>query len=265
MGIVGRVLVLSVCSLKGGVGKTSVTLGLASAAMARGVSTLVVDLDPQGDATTGLDVAHQAVNVSDAIRNPKKKILDEATVPSGWSNGRTGVIDVLTGGASVAELDAPDLDGRQVARLGAALGKTSGHDLVLIDCPPSLNGLTMMGWAASHRALVVTEPSLFAVSAADRALRAIDALRRTYAPQLQPLGIVVNRVRPRSAEHEYRLKELQELFGPLVLSPHFQDRAALQQAQGAARPIHTWPTTQARELTQSFDQLLGRVLRSQQA
>ena len=74
--------------------------------------------------------------------------------------------------------------------------------------------------------------------------------------------MVVNRVRPRMTEHDYRLVELRDLFGPLVLNPPLPDRAAISQAQGAGVPIHQWPTAGAREIAVMFDVLLQRLMRS---
>jgi chromosome partitioning protein len=108
----------------------------------------------------------------------------------------------------------------------------------------------------------VTEPGLFSVAAADRALRAIEEIRRGLSPRLQPLGIVVNRVRPQSIEHQFRIKELRDMFGPLVLSPQLPERTSLQQAQGAAKPLHIWPGDSAQELAADFDALLDRVMRT---
>jgi CO dehydrogenase nickel-insertion accessory protein CooC1 len=88
--------VLSVSSLKGGVGKTTVTLGLASAAFARGLRTLVVDLDPQSDVSTGMDINVAGhLNVADVLASPKEKIVRAAIAPSGWTRGRSGKIDVM--------------------------------------------------------------------------------------------------------------------------------------------------------------------------
>jgi chromosome partitioning protein len=100
------------------------------------------------------------------------------------------------------------------------------------------------------------------VAAADRALRAIEEIRRGLSPRLQPLGIVVNRVRPQSIEHQFRIKELRDMFGPLVLSPQLPERTSLQQAQGAAKPLHIWPGDSAQELAADFDSLLDRVMRT---
>lgn len=255
--------VLSVSSLKGGVGKTTVTLGLASAAFARGVSTLVVDLDPQADVSTGMDVPVAAVNVADVLASPKEKVVRAAITPSGWTRGRGGVVDVMVGSPAAINFDGPHPSVRDIWKLEEALAHVEAeYDLVLVDCAPSLNALTRTAWAASDRVSVVTEPGLFSVAAADRALRAIEEIRRGLSPRLQPLGIIVNRARMQSLEHQFRIKELRDMFGPLVLAPQLPERTSLQQAQGAAKPLHVWPGESAQELARMFDQLLERVLRT---
>jgi cellulose biosynthesis protein BcsQ len=255
--------VISVCSLKGGVGKTSVVLGLASAALARGVPTLVVDLDPQADATIGLGVtARPDADVADVLSAPRRTPLASATAGSAWAAANGGRLDVLVGAVGAAALDGPSASARALGRLSQALERAEGYQLAIIDCPPSFGALTRTGLAASRRAVVVTEPALFSVTAADRALKAIDELRRSGAPDLQPLGVLVNRYRERSPEHRYRTTELSELFGPLVLSPAIPERSALQQAQGASQPVHHWPGTAARELSELFEAHLSRVLRA---
>lgn len=256
--------VLSVSSLKGGVGKTTVTLGLASAAFARGLRTLVCDLDPQSDVSTGMDVQTAGkLNIADVLTSPKEKTVRQAIGQSGWAKVHPGTIDVLIGSPSAINFDGPHPSIRDVWKLEEALAiLESEYDLVLIDCAPSLNALTRTAWAASDRVAVVTEPGLFSVAAADRALRAIEEIRRGLSPRLQPLGIVVNRVRPQSIEHQFRIKELRDMFGPLVLEPQLPERTSLQQAQGAAKPLHVWPGESAQELASEFDALLDRVMRS---
>jgi len=245
-----------VTSLKGGVGKTSVTLGLASAAVEHGLPTLVVDMDPQGDATMALQPRPARAALADVLTDPSPATVSAAISASTWVD--VG-LDVIIGTERSIDHDRP---GDHIGHLRTALATTSGYDLVIVDCPPSLGALTRTGLIASDRALVVTEPGLFAVMAVARALRTIDELRRGPAPDLQPLGIVVNRVRARSTEQTYRLAELEQMYGPLVLSPTIGERAALQQAQGAARPIHAWPGNPAHELSVAFDKLLERALRA---
>ena len=257
--------VLSVSSLKGGVGKTTVTLGLASAAFSRGLRTLVVDFDPQSDVSTGLDVNPEGyANVADVLDSPKAKTVSAAIAHSGWNKYHEGgTIDLLVGSPSAINFDGPHPSARDIWKLEEALATVeSDYDLVLIDCAPSLNALTRTAWAASDRVLVVAEPSLFAVAATDRALRAIEEIRRGVSPRLQPLGVLINRTQDQSIEHQFRIRELREMFGPLVLSPQLPERTSLQQAQGAAKPVHTWPGEASQEMAANFDQVLDRILRS---
>lgn len=256
--------VLSVSSLKGGVGKTTVTLGLTSAAFARGLRTLVVDLDPQSDVSTGMDISITGhLNVADVLASPKEKVVRAAIAASGWTRGRPGKVDVLIGSPSAINFDGPHPSIRDIWKLEEALAHLEAdYDLVLIDSAPSLNALTRTAWAASDRVTIVTEPGLFSVAAADRALRAIEEIRRGLSPRLQPLGIIVNRAKVQSLEHQFRIKELRDMFGPLVLSPQLPERTSLQQAQGAAKPLHVWPGESAQEMAHNFDQLLDRVIRA---
>ena len=263
------VLVASVLSLKGGVGKTTVTLGLASAAVNRGIPTLLVDLDPQMNATTTVDPGSDATadgqpggrrwTVAEVLEDPSRKVIGKAVRESAWGPS----LRVLPGSERTENHNHPDPGSKTLFRLSGALEKVDPEpELVLIDCPPSLGQLTRSALTAADRAVLVTEPSLFAVTGVQRALEAVQTERLAHRPALQPLGVVINRFRPRVTEHEYRLAELKDLFGPLVLSPVLPDRSAVQQAQGAGVPIHDWPTAGAREVAQSFDALLDRLMRS---
>jgi cellulose biosynthesis protein BcsQ len=265
----GPVLVASVLSLKGGVGKTTVTLGLASAAVHRGVDTLLVDLDPQMNATATVDPDSASASnghpggrrwtVAEVLDDPSRKVIDKAIRVSAWGES----LRLLPGSERTENHNHPDPGSKTLFRLANALAKVSPlPELVLVDCPPSLGQLTRSALTAADRAVLVTEPSLFAVTGVQRALEAVQTERLAHRPALQPLGVVINRFRPRVTEHEYRLAELRDLFGPLVLSPVLPDRSAVQQAQGAAIPIHQWPTAGAREVAQSFDALLDRLMRS---
>ena len=275
--------VVATLSLKGGVGKTTVALGLAGAAQRHGVSTLVVDLDPQANATTALDPEPTTATVADVLDDPRPAVLERAIAPSGWGDG----LDVLVGAEQTERHNHPDPGTKQLHRLDRALQRlaadlsSTGPDedsdgsgaadavpaieryrLVIIDCPPSLGQLTRSALSAADRAILVTDPTMFSVSGVQRAFDAVQTERERSNDRLQPLGVLVNRVRPRNAEHEFRLGELRELFGPLVFNTVLPDRSAVQQAQGACLPIQSWDTPGAREVSAVFTTLLGRVLRS---
>jgi chromosome partitioning protein len=268
------VLVVATLSLKGGVGKTTVALGLAGAALQHDVRTLVVDLDPQANSTIALDAGPTTVTVADVLDEPRRSVLHSAIARSGWGDG----LDVLVGAEQTERHNHPDPSPKQLDQLRRALqrlvdadgllgdrmvdGTGEPYQLVIIDCPPSLGQLTRSALAAAHRAVLVTDPTMFAVSGVQRAFDAVQTERQRGNPDLQPLGVLINRVRPRNTEHEFRISELRELFGPLVLTGVLPDRSAIQQAQGACMPIQRWDTPGAREASAVFTLLLGRVLRS---
>ena len=272
--------VVSISSLKGGVGKTSVTTGLASAALAAGIPTLVVDLDPHADASTALGVSpDDQLDIGRMLRSPRRAHLADNVVPSGWVehariNGRasgnanrtrqsgsaTSVLDVAVGSAYTGIYDRPDLGRRDLRRLSTVLAGATNYELVLVDCPPSLNGLTRMAWSASDKVTLVAEPGLFSVAGTERTMRAIQLFRQEFAPNLSPAGIVANRVRSGSAEHTFRLSEMESMFGQLLLSPHIPEQANWQQIQGAAHSIHHWPGDSAKNAAGLFDALLQNLL-----
>ncbi|MDQ6658057.1 MAG: ParA family protein [Actinomycetota bacterium] len=258
------VLVATVLSLKGGVGKTTVALGLASAAVHRGVRTVLVDLDPQANASATLAPDHdpslrsEAGTVAEVLVDPRRSVVRAALRPTAWGDS----LRLLVGSERTEAHNHPDPGSKRLTRLATAVGKLPADpELVLIDCPPSLGQLTRSALVASDRAVLVTEPSLYAVAGVQRALEAVQA-ERAHHHGLQPLGVVINRVRPGSPEHAFRLGELRELFGPLVLQPALPERGAIQRAQGAAEPIHGWQTAGAREIAAMFDALLDRLLRA---
>lgn len=259
---------MAVLSLKGGVGKTSVVLGLAGAALQRKIRTLVVDLDPQGNCTAALDPDATKSTLADVLADPDHSVLRSAIGPSGWGEG----LDVLVSAEAAEAHNQPAPDVTQLHWLDHALSTLDDsadaqddppYRLVLVDCPPSLALLTRSALVAADRALLVTEPTIYSVAGVQRAFEAVQH-EREHNPHLQTLGVLVNRVRVRSSEHNYRLNELREIFGPLVLPTVLPDYSVVQQAQGAGLPIQRWGTPGAREIAVAFDVLLARMLRTTQ-
>ena len=244
---------VAVVSLKGGVGKTTVALGLAGAALDRGWRTLVVDLDPQANATTGLAPTKVVLTANDVLADGGPARLSEAVVPSGWDD----LVDVVP---SEPALEHRNRTGAKEHRLRGAMEGLADYGLVVLDCPPSLGLLTTSALTAAHVALVVTEPTIFAITGAQQALAAVYEVRRGFNLRLQPAGIVVNRFRPRSAEHRFRLDELVQAYDGLVLPETLPERAAVVAAQSAGVPVQRWPAPGARQVGRVLNGYLDRVL-----
>ncbi|HTH06248.1 MAG TPA: AAA family ATPase, partial [Ilumatobacteraceae bacterium] len=192
---------LAILNQKGGVGKTTVTLGLASAAAAAGRRMLVVDLDPQGSSTwvLGLDASALDATVADVL-HAKGAHARDAIRPSTWSDA----IDVLPSGSDLQEHE----DGKS-KRLRKALSEVEqDYEAVLIDCPPSLGNLTRSALTAARHSLIVVEPSALGLRGIGGVADLVDDVWDTSNPDLELAGVVLNRVPAVSAEADRRIAEL---------------------------------------------------------
>ncbi len=247
--------VVAVLSQKGGVGKTTVCLGLAEAARRRGWRSLVIDLDPQANATESLLAKSPELTVNDVLADGRPGIAAQAIVASDWGEG----LDVL---ASEQSLEHRNREGSATssARLRTALGSLrTDYDVVLIDCPPSIGELTVNALSASDRAVIVTEPGFFALRGAEQALQAITVVRDSANLNLRSAGIIVNRFRRNVREQHRRVEELRQAYPTLVLRPVLPERSVVAVAHGAGVPIQQLKDRQARDMSAAFDELIRAV------
>lgn len=249
---------VAVLNQKGGVGKTTVTLGLASAAWASGLKTLVIDLDAQANATyaLGVDPSLGNLGTGDAIRANRSGAAAEMIVQSGWGQD----IWLLPAAGDLTEREADTRRDTSVGRLGRALeGVSDGFDLVLVDCAPSLGLNTSNGLAAAKAALLVVEPTTFGLRGVEPALDLIEEIWSTENKQLDLAGVVLNRVPAVSSDAQARIVELNKMVGTQsVWKPAIPQRVIVNQAHGERSPIHAFGS-QASELIDAFDALLKRL------
>ena len=253
--------IIAVVNQKGGVGKTTVALGLASAAAHAGFRVLVVDLDPQANATSGLGIWDPQVTIDRALETDRPGILAEVLTPAGWE------IDPDVGTPPDVAASTPALAQREPQLANDPIGAQDrlqlaiegvDHDLVIIDCPPSLGLLTVNGLFAADQALVVTEPGAWASDGVAQILRTVERIGARRPTGLGVAGIVVNRL-GRTRDARYWYDQLVETYGDQVLPPvHL--RAAVPESAAQAKPIHGLGARPgAAEAAAEFDELLAYV------
>lgn len=247
--------VVAVLSMKGGVGKTTASLGLASAAWHRGLRTLVIDLDPQANASMSMDIGTAEFTSNDVLADARPGVAVDAVLDSGW--GPT--VKVIASERSL-ENRSIELGRTSAQRLRTALATAPRqYDLVVIDCPPSLGELTRNALTAAQQAIVVTEPTMYAVRGAAEALEAVDIVRRSSNPTLRTTALLVNRYRPEDRDHRLHLAELRQAHGELVFDRALADCPGIPHAQRAGAPLHTWNAPGVREAAEAFDDLLDLI------
>jgi len=249
---------IAVLNQKGGVGKTTVTLGLSSAAIALGRSVMVVDLDPQASATWALGV-DGPTGLAPALFDGSSGAAADATVASTWS----GALSVVSAGAALENWQ-PEGGPKTSARIldKVLKGVDDDRDLTFIDCPPGLGPLTVSALSTADLALVVVEPSAFANNTMEAVADLVDDVWDRINPNLDLGGVIVNRQPAISREAEARFEELGRIVGKRAIwKPAIPQRVIVNEALGARRSIHSYGARSA-DVTDAFDALLRKLERT---
>ena len=249
--------VVAISNQKGGVGKSTTAYHLARAAHTQGIPTLVIDMDPQGNITSSLageSVTEDQAGVADALSSRAADSLQDVLVPTIWENV---TLAPTTGDVLAVVRDEMVVAGAgRESRLKEALAPVMGnYELVLIDCPPSLDQLALNSMTAATQVLVITHPGQYSANGLGRLLETITAVRTFYNPDLQVAGVLINQYDKQTRnDGHWRLEIEQALDASDVplLEPLIPKRAMIKGTTEAGYGLDEWP-----EATEEAQRLHG--------
>lgn len=225
---------IAVANQKGGVGKTTTAVNLGACLADLGFRTLVVDLDPQGNLSTGLGVDVRSLRVSmyDVLLNEVP--LAECTVPTGVENLTLAPANLDLAGA---EIELVPAFSRELKLRSALETVRSDYDYVLIDCPPSLGLLTVNALAAASEVLVPIQCEYYALEGLGQLLRNVDLVQRNLNPTLEVSTMVLVMYDARTKLSDQVSVEVRKHFGDKVVRTVVPRTVRLSEAPSFGQPI----------------------------
>lgn len=226
--------IIAVVNQKGGVGKTTTAVNLGSYLAANGKFVLLVDLDPQANASAGLGIDHRNIEtgVYEAIIGEAR--MRDIAVQTGMEGLRVAPATAALAGAAV---ELVGLERREY-RLSEALMEVRGaYDYILIDCPPSLGLLTINGLIAADKVLVPVQAEYYALEGLSQLLQTIELVREHLKPELQIMGAVLTMFDARNKLANDVMGELYKFFPNKIFRSVIPRNTRLAEAPSFGRPI----------------------------
>jgi chromosome partitioning protein len=228
--------VLVVANQKGGVGKTTTAINLGTALAAVGESTLVIDIDPQGNASTGLGIARpeRRVTIYDVLMGEAK--LVDAVTPTKIPKLSIVPATVDLSGAELELIDVPNRNRRLKDALDEYARDNTPFSYVLIDCPPSLSLLTINAMVAADSVVVPLQTEFFALEGLSQLLKTIDLVRINLNPDLDIQGIVLTMADKRNKLSDQVAEDVRRNMGAKVYRTMIPRNVRLSEAPSHGLP-----------------------------